>query len=147
MREPKMKKNLWPRYHWILSSTWFSIKFCSFSIFQSNKDLKLKCSRCEPGGSASKEFPCNTGDVRNVSSIPGSGRSPGKRNGNPLQYSCLENPMDRGAWWAPVRGFKESDTTEQLSTHVSVGLRNKICWTFFTTCKITSLIQSCVLVD
>ena len=51
-----------------------------------------------------KNPPANAGDVRDVGSIPGSGRSPGVGNGNPLQYSCLENPMDRGAWWATVRG-------------------------------------------
>ena len=50
-----------------------------------------------PGGSDGKESACNAGDL---GSIPGSGRSPRKGNGNPLQYSCLENPMDRGAWWA-----------------------------------------------
>ena len=48
-----------------------------------------------------QETPCNAGDL---SSIIGLGRSPGERNGNPLQYSCLENPMDRGAWWATVHG-------------------------------------------
>ena len=47
-----------------------------------------------------KEFTCNAGDTGDVGSIPGSGRSPGGGHGNPLQYSCLENPMDRGAWGA-----------------------------------------------
>ena len=56
--------------------------------------------------------------------IPGSGRFPGEGNGNPLQYSCLENPMDRGAWcpW----GHKESDTTEQLHFHFLAIKKNKI---------------------
>ena len=49
-----------------------------------------------------KESACNAGDTGDVGSIPGSGRSPGEGNGNPLQYSCLENPMNRGAWWATV---------------------------------------------
>ena len=53
----------------------------------------------------------SSGDVRDVSSIPGSGRSPGEGHGNPLQYSCLENPMDRGAWQATVHRVAESDTT------------------------------------
>ena len=54
---------------------------------------------------------CNAGDL---GLIPGSGRSSGEGNGNPLQYSCLENYMDRGAWWATVhKSCKESDTTEQ----------------------------------
>ena len=60
-----------------------------------------------PGGSDSKEFACNAGDP---GSIPRSGRSPGEGNGNPLQYSCLENSMDRGAWWATVRGVTKSRT-------------------------------------
>ena len=51
-----------------------------------------------PGGSAGKESACSTGDP---ALIPGSGRSPGGGHGNPLQYSCLENSMDRGAWWGP----------------------------------------------
>ena len=66
------------------------------------------------GCSVVKNLPFNVGDV---DLIPGSGRSPGEGNGNPFQYSCLGNPMDRGVWWATVHGVTESDTTEQLSTH------------------------------
>ena len=62
-----------------------------------------------PGGSAGKNLPANEGDE---SSIPGSGRSPGGGNGNPLQYSCWENPMDRDAWPATVHEVPESDTPE-----------------------------------
>ena len=51
-----------------------------------------------------KNLPANAGDVRDTGSIPGSGRSPGKGNGNTFQYSCLENPMDRGAWQSTVHG-------------------------------------------
>ena len=58
-----------------------------------------------PGGSNGKESACNVGDV---GSIPESERSPGKGNGYPLQYSCLENSKDRGAWWATVHGVAES---------------------------------------
>ena len=59
-----------------------------------------------------KNPPADAGDVRSVSSIPGSGRSPGGRHSHPLQYSCLENPMDRGAWEAIAQRVRESDTTE-----------------------------------
>ena len=51
-----------------------------------------------------KNLPANAGDISEVGSVPGSARSPGGRNGNPLQYFCLEDPMDRGAWWAIVLG-------------------------------------------
>ena len=57
-----------------------------------------------------KNLPANTGDIRDSSLIPGSGSSSGEGNGNPLQYSCLENPMDRGAWWAAVHGVTRSQT-------------------------------------
>ena len=64
-----------------------------------------------------KNLPANAGDVRDLGSTPGMGRSPGGGNGNPLHYSCLENPMDGGAWWATVHGsHKESDTTEHAHT-------------------------------
>ena len=55
-----------------------------------------------PDGSSSKESACNAGDTGDSGLIPALGRSPGEENGNPLQYSCLENSTDRGAWWAIV---------------------------------------------
>ena len=67
-----------------------------------------------PGSSNGKESACNVGDL---GSIPGLGRSPGEGNGNPLQYSCLENPMDRGAWQAIVHGVAELDKAERLHFH------------------------------
>ena len=60
-----------------------------------------------PGGPESEESACSEGDL---GAIPGLGRSPGGRHGNPLPYSCLENPMDRGAWWATVPGLARSRT-------------------------------------
>ena len=62
---------------------------------------------CFPRSSDSKASACNAGDM---GSIPGSGRSPGEGHGNPLQYSCLENPMDKGAWQATVHGVPRSQT-------------------------------------
>ena len=59
-----------------------------------------------------KNTPANAGDLRDAASIPGSGRSPGGGQGSPIQYSYLENPMDRGAWQAAVHRVVESDGTE-----------------------------------
>ena len=69
--------------------------------------VEIKWAIGIPGGSDNKESACNAG---NPGSIPGSGRSPGEGNGYPLQYSCLENPMDRGAWRAAVHGVAKSQT-------------------------------------
>ena len=63
-----------------------------------------------PGGAVIKNPPANVGDARDMGSIPGSGTSPGGGNGNPFWYSCLGNPMDRGAWWATVHRVAESCT-------------------------------------
>ena len=57
-----------------------------------------------------KNLPPNAGDIRDAGSIPGLGGSPGGGHGNPLQYPCLENPEDRGAWWATVHGVAQSQT-------------------------------------
>ena len=69
-----------------------------------------------PGASNGKESACSAEDM---GSVPGLGRSPREGNGNPLQYSCLENSMNRGAWWASPWGGKESDMTEQLILSLS----------------------------
>ena len=70
-----------------------------------------------PGGSVVKDPPANAGDVRDSGIILGSGTSPGEGNGNPLQYSCLENPMDIGDWQATC-SHKDLDTTEELNNNV-----------------------------
>ena len=64
-----------------------------------------------------KNPPANAGDVRDMGLIPGSGRSPGGGNGNPLQYSSLENPMDRGAWWAMVHRVTKRPDRSNLAEH------------------------------
>ena len=70
-----------------------------------------------PGGAAVKNLSTSTGDVGGTGLIPGSGRFPQEENGNPLQYVCLDNPMDRGTWRATIHGgLKESDATEHTCT-------------------------------
>ena len=75
---------------------------CFKQAAEANMDL--------PGDTAVKNQPASAGDARNTGSIPGSGRYPGEGNGNPFQYSCLENPMDREAWQAAVHEVTESWT-------------------------------------
>ena len=78
-----------------------------------------------------KDLPASEGDVTDVSLIPGSGRSPGGGHGNPLQYSCLENPMDRGAWRATDRGVSKSKIRlKQLSTHAQIHRKRKFPYSF-----------------
>ena len=82
-----------------------------------------------------KNPPANAGDLRDVGLIPRSGRSPGEGHGNSVQYSCLENPMDRGAWWATVYGVAKSQTRlKWLSTH-------KHTHTFHCLCQLRKEIE------
>ena len=85
-----------------------------FSFFS----LWLILPQSFPGGSVVKNTPANTRDARDTGSSPGSGRSLGGGNGNLLQYSCLGNPMDRGALWATVHGVSENQTCLSTHTHI-----------------------------
>ena len=87
-----------------------------FQILFPNMLLQFRASRV---ALVVKNLLANAGDVRDTGSIPGSGRSPAGRNGSALQYSCLENAMDRGAYWTTVHGFSNSQTClSNEHTHV-----------------------------
>ena len=79
-----------------------------------------------PCGSGVKKLHANARDRGDMDSIPGLGRSPGEGNGNPLQNSCLENPMDRGAWWVRVLGVTQADTTEQAQAQVGINNNRRV---------------------
>ena len=72
-----------------------------------------------PGGSVVKNWPGSAGDAEDLGSIPGLRRSPEEGNDNPFQHSCLENSMDRGAWWATVHGFTKTNPANYLQTILS----------------------------
>ena len=83
--------------------------------------------RAFSGGSDGKEYACNAGDTKVTGLIPGSGRSPGGGNVNPLQYSCLGNPMDRGAWQATVHRVPKSRTRLSVSLELSPSVESCGC--------------------
>ena len=113
-----------PAHVWLWSHvqswcTWVCVYFCSQECpeqdcpeFPAFVDSSM-ASEGSPGGTSDEEPHANAEDMSDVGLIPGLGRSPGEGHGNPLQYSCLENPVDRGAWpsYSP-RGYKEPDMTE-----------------------------------
>ena len=104
---------------------WHSIGFCIYYTVARASQVALEV----------KNPPANAGDIRDTGSIPGSGRSPGEGHASPLQYSWLENPMDRRAWRATVRTVAQSWTQlKRLSTHAHCGLTNHWQWkhVFFT---------------
>ena len=83
--------------------------FSAHGIFQA-RVLEWAATAFSQVAQAVKNMPANAGDIRDAVLIPGSGRSPGAGHGNPLQYSCLENPMNREAWWATVHTVAKSQT-------------------------------------
>ena len=85
-----------------------------------------------PGGSEVKASACNAGDL---GSIPELERSPGEGNGNPLQYSCLENPMDGEAWWATVHGVAKSQTRLSDFTFTFLSYNIMVCHPYFKNSK------------
>ena len=91
---------------------------CKMKIFYIEKNVKCVF----PGGTKVKNLLANAADARDTGSIPGSGRFPEGGYGNPRQYSCLENSIDRGAWWATVHGITKSQT--RLSTHTDTDNEN-----------------------
>ena len=114
----------------ISSRTLFSLETISILITGTTIYLSLAMSyNCFQGGSVVKNPPANEGDT---GAITGSGRSPGGGNSNPLQYLCLNNPMDRGAWWATVHSIaEESDMTERLNsvlTFVLIKIATTVLW-------------------
>jgi len=101
-------KTLYMNAHSKLLTIAKKVKTACMSIDeQINKMWYIHTVEGSPGDSLVKNLAANAGDM---GSIPGSGRSPGEGNGNPLQYSCLENTMDRGAWWATVHRVTKSQT-------------------------------------
>ena len=114
MKKILKKSHLWTSY---LQDKNCLMGFNNVSIF-SLLELKDFLNR-HSGGPVVKNLPTNSRETRDAVWIPGSGRSPGGRHGNALQYSCLENFMARGAWWATVHRVTELGTTEatQHSTH------------------------------
>ena len=94
----------------IISSTKINPHFLTPVTKQNSPDILYRQGL--PGGLSSKESACNAGDAGDTGLIPESGRFPGGGHGNSLQYSCLENPMDRGDWRVTVHRVAESDTTE-----------------------------------
>ena len=127
--------------------TGFWVPVTMWSLYLPVENLPgKKSSKGFPGGWDDKESACNAGDL---GSIPGWGRSPGEGNGNPLHYSCLGNPLDRGAWWATVHGVTRAghDLVTKPPTPNWIVM---ICWleekriifkSYFTEYKIMMLVQ------
>ena len=114
---------------------------------QENINLKQnnKLKRASQAALMVKNPPANASKGRNVGLIPGWGRSPGEGHSNPLQYSCMENPIDKGAWWASVYGVAQSRTQlKRLSSSSSIEIFSNYLWNSFL-CKLRGCVCACVL--
>ena len=109
---------------WVaISFSWVHIYILHIHIYMYIYiEMHIYCIQGFPGGSVVKNLPANAGASGVMGLIPGLRRSPGVGNGNSLQYSCLENPMDRGAWWAVVSGVTKSQTPLSYSAQQRVYL-------------------------
>ena len=100
-----------------------------------------------PGVLMVKNPPANAGDIGDMGSIPGLGTSPGGGHGDPLQYSCLENPMDRGAWWAIVHGVTNiQKQLKQLSTHACSGMTETLWMSHFLRVLVFIINNDCKVI-
>ena len=101
-----------PHYHCATVSPFMAVSIClvywGAPLLSECIYYAMSLQSCSQVALVVNNLPANAGDIRNADLIPGSGRSPGGRNYNPLQYSCLENPMDSRAWWAIVHGVAKS---------------------------------------
>ena len=127
----KLKMLPSPIFFWL---TFYSVGILTFFV-----PTYPNCCRGFPGGTVVKNPPASAGDM---GSIPVLGRSLGIGNGNPLQYSCLENPMEGGAWWATVHGVTKSWTRLSTHTHIPTVHATSTEWTFTRGC-----ISPCLLWD
>ena len=114
---------VWQRGKWAGADVIRGPFICTMDRSPETTTLKSVWSPCVlggfPGGAGGKKTASSCRRLKRHGFIPGSGRSPGEGHGNPLQYSCLENPMDRGAWWATIHGVAKSQKwLKWLSTHV-----------------------------
>ena len=137
-----------PQFHVQLFATaWTAAHHTSLSFIPSKSLLRLMYIDL-PGGTSDKESACNVGDVRDTGSIPGSIRSTGVGHGNPLQHSCLENPIDIGTWWATVHRVVNSHKQLMwLSTH-ACPLSRWCYWTISSSANpFSSYPQSFPLLD
>ena len=113
---PELPPQLLTSPHSPPSSPGFSPRLCPGPSLPALLSRKERLHLGWDSSSSGRESSCHARDTRDVGLIPGSGKSPGAGTGNPLQYSCLENAMDRGAWRGTVHGVAELDTTEHART-------------------------------